>query len=114
MISFNWEREHVVFVCAGDNSTLVGGMAWYWQNVHACKMRYRIICYYMGKVKILIDELIEKRSKGVEFLKLSTSMKLLMKGIDVKKITDETPDDNDVIERIYKVASELNIVLTGK
>ena len=62
------------------------------------------------KTKLLVDELIEKRSKGVEFLKISTRMKLLMKGIDVNKIPDQ-PDDHLTIEKIHQIASELNITL---
>ena len=65
----------------------------------------------MGKVNQLINELIEKRSKGKEFLKLSTQMKLLMKGIDVKKINDDTPDDEVMIKKIYETAAEFNIKL---
>lgn len=62
------------------------------------------------KTKLLVDELIEKRSKGVEFLKISTRMKLMMKGIDVNKIPDQ-PDDRSTIEKIHQIASELNITL---
>jgi hypothetical protein len=62
------------------------------------------------KTKLLVDELIEKRSKGVEFLKISTRMKLLMKGVDVNKIPDQ-PDDQATIKKIHEIASELNITL---
>ena len=65
----------------------------------------------MGKTKMLIDELIEKRSKGIEALAINTRMKLLLKGIDAKKIGDDTPDNEDVIKKIYQVATELNISL---
>jgi len=65
----------------------------------------------MGKVNQLINELIEKRSKGNEFLRLSTQMKLLMKGIDVRKITVDTPDDDVMIKKIYETASEFSIKL---
>ena len=66
----------------------------------------------MGKTKQLVDELINKRSKGVEALAINTRIKLLMKGIDAKKITEETPDDEKVIEKIYQLASEFNITLS--
>jgi len=66
----------------------------------------------MSKTQQLIDELINKRSNGVEFLKISTRMKLLMKGIDVQKINADTPDRPELIKKIYETASELNIILT--
>lgn len=65
----------------------------------------------MGKTKQLVDTLIDKRAKGVEFLEINTRMKLLMKGIDVKKITPDTPDDTLLLNKIYQVAKELNISL---
>ena len=65
----------------------------------------------MSKTQKLIDELINKRSNGVEFLKISTRMKLLMKGIDVQKINADTPDSPELIKKIYETASELNIIL---
>ena len=68
----------------------------------------------MNKTKKLIDELIEKRSKGQEFLKLSTQMKLLMKGIDTRKITDDTPDNEVTIKKIHEIAAELKITLNNK
>lgn len=68
----------------------------------------------MNKTKRLVDELIEKRSKGVEYLKISTRMKLLMKGVDVQKITDDTPDDDLVLKKIHEIATELNITLSKK
>lgn len=65
----------------------------------------------MGKAHQLINELIEKRSKGKEFLKISTQMKLLMKGIDTRKINADTPDDDMIIKKIYETAAEFNIQL---
>ena len=64
-----------------------------------------------NKSKLLVEELIDKRSKGVEFLKISTRMKLMMKGIDVKKL-EHQPDDPDTIGKIYELATELNIPLS--
>ncbi len=65
----------------------------------------------MGKTKHLVDELIAKRSKGIEALAINTRMKLLMKGIDSKKINEETPDDEKVLQKIYDLALEFNIKL---
>lgn len=65
----------------------------------------------MGKTKYLIDELIRKRANGDTFLELDIQMKLLLKGINVKHITDATPDDAEVIEKIYEMAGRFNISL---
>jgi len=64
-----------------------------------------------GKIKRLIDNLIQQRSKGDNFLVMSTKFKLLVKGIDVDKITENTNDDPDIINKIYEVAQQLNIKL---
>lgn len=65
----------------------------------------------MGKTKQLIEKLISERAKGDPFLESSTRIKLLMKGIDPLKINDETPDDPDVISKIYDVADACNVKL---
>ncbi len=65
----------------------------------------------MGKTKQLIDKLIWERSKGDRFTESSTRIKLIMKGIDPAKITDQTPDDPEVIRKIREVAGALNINL---
>jgi hypothetical protein len=65
----------------------------------------------MGRAKLLIDQLIQKRANGKEFLIINTRMKLLMKGIDVNKISDQTPDDQKLIDKIMQVAQEFNISL---
>jgi hypothetical protein len=65
----------------------------------------------MSKTKQLVEKLIWERSKGDPFTESSTRIKLIMKGIDPVKITDETPDDPQVIHKIREVAKALNISL---
>ncbi len=65
----------------------------------------------MGRTKKLIDEFIEKRAKGDNFLVISTKFKLLLKGINADEITDDTPDDPEIIEKIIKLAEILEISL---
>ena len=36
-------------------------------------------------------------------------MKLMLKGIPVKSITDETPDDPVILEKIHQAAAEFNV-----
>ena len=66
----------------------------------------------MGKVKKLIDILIQEKAKGNSFQIMNVQMKLLFKGIDCKSITDETPDDPVTLAKIHEVAQSFNIDLT--
>lgn len=65
----------------------------------------------MSKAKKLIDELIEKKAKGNEFQVTNIKMKLLFKGINSEKITEETEDSEELIQKIKEVAQNFNIVL---
>lgn len=67
----------------------------------------------MAKTKKLIDELIAKRSKGDSFLELDVQMKLVLKGINVKNITENTPDNPETIKKIYQLAEQMNIELSN-
>lgn len=65
----------------------------------------------MGKTKRLIDELIAKKANGNAFQVSNIKMKLLFKGIMPDKITDDTPDEDEVIAKIYEVAKDFNVTL---
>ena len=67
----------------------------------------------MGKAKQLIDELIEKKAQGNAFQVSNVKMKLLFKGIIPDKITNDTPDTDEIIDKIYEVAEEFNITLSA-
>ena len=67
----------------------------------------------MGKAKQMIDELIEKKAQGNEFQMYNVKMKLILKGIIPDKITEETPDTEDLISKIEEVADQFNISLTA-
>ena len=67
----------------------------------------------MGRAKDLIDELIKKKAKGVPFLETNIKIKLMLKGIIPDKITEETPDSDKLISKIYEVAKDFNIDLKG-
>jgi hypothetical protein len=64
-----------------------------------------------GKIKVLIDKLINERAQGNESVAITTRTKLLLKGIDTKKYTPASEDDPDVIAKIVKIAQEMNISL---
>jgi hypothetical protein len=65
----------------------------------------------MAKVKQMVDDLIRIRSNGKEAIAINTRIKLLMKGIDAKNITENTPDDPQMIKKILQVADEFKIQL---
>ena len=66
----------------------------------------------MSKAKQLIDELIEKKAQGNAFQVSNIKMKLMFKGIMPDKITDHTPDTDEILSKIYEVAKDFNITLT--
>ncbi len=68
---------------------------------------------FMGKTKRLIDELIAKKAQGNSFQEINIQMKLMFKGIDVKRITEQTPDDAATIAKIYEVAQAFQVQLTS-
>jgi hypothetical protein len=66
----------------------------------------------MGKTKQLIDELVRLKAQGNTFQELNIQMKLMFKGIDVKNITEQTPDDQATLEKIYEVAQAFQVKLS--
>ncbi|NLL11130.1 MAG: hypothetical protein GX268_09675 [Methanomicrobiales archaeon] len=64
-----------------------------------------------GKVKMLIDSLIEQRSQGNEAIASTTRTKLLLKGVNTTIFTDDSDDDPAAINVILQVANEMGISL---
>jgi hypothetical protein len=64
-----------------------------------------------GKIKLMIDKLIEMRSQGNESIASTTRTKLLLKGIDIKKFTKESEDDPVIINTIQQIAKEMGLQL---
>ncbi len=64
-----------------------------------------------GKIKKMIDSLIEIRSGGSQSLASTTRTKLLLKGIDSKKFTEQSEDDPVIIKTIEQIADEMGIKL---
>ena len=67
----------------------------------------------MGKTRMLIDELIKKKANGNSFQESNVKMKLMFKGVFPDRITDDTPDSEELISRIYEVANDFNITLNN-
>ena len=64
-----------------------------------------------GHVKQMINTIIQKRSKGNPLLVGVTRTKLLLKGINVNKFTDDSIDDPVVVHKLLLIARELGVTL---
>ena len=60
-----------------------------------------------GKIKQMIDSILDKRSKGNPLLLKTTRTKLILKGINPDKFTFESKDDPVVIEKLEKLMEDL-------
>lgn len=61
-----------------------------------------------GKIKKMIDAIIEQRAQGNKVLEGVVKMKLILKGIDPKNYTVSSPDDPAVIGKLQEVMKEFN------
>lgn len=62
-----------------------------------------------GKIKNIIDSIVENRSKGNTTIANLTKSKMVMKGIIPEKFTKDSEDDPEVIEKLLVLAKELNV-----
>lgn len=62
-----------------------------------------------GKIKEIIDEIIKARSKGNPAIAEMTIAKLILKGINPNKFDSCSADDAEVIEKLMKIAGQLNV-----
>ncbi len=65
----------------------------------------------MSRAKQLIEELIQKKANGNSFQECNIKMKLMFKGIIPENITEDTPNDDEIISKIFEVADQFNVVL---
>ncbi len=66
-----------------------------------------------GKVRAMIDQIVEQRSHGNATIRSTTRTKLILKGIDVDSFTHATVDDPTVIEKLKLIAKDMNITFEG-
>ena len=64
-----------------------------------------------GQVKAMIDQIIERRSRGNAVLATTTRTKLILKGLDPDKYDASSADDPMLIARLRDLAAELNVSL---
>ena len=63
----------------------------------------------VGKIKAMLDDIIEQRSKGNPVLTITTKSKLLLKGIDYEKYTPQSSDDPAMVAKVIQCAQEMGI-----
>lgn len=64
-----------------------------------------------GKIKQIIDKIIEERAKGNETIRNSTRAKLILKGLNPEKFTVASEDNPDTIIRLQQIAAEMGVKL---
>ncbi|WP_292522473.1 hypothetical protein [Methanoculleus sp.] len=64
-----------------------------------------------GKIKRMIDIIIEKRSNGNEVLKNTTRTKLIIKGYNPDRWTLQSEDDPAKIAELKQIARDMGIEL---
>ncbi|HUJ96002.1 MAG TPA: hypothetical protein VLW84_12100 [Terriglobales bacterium] len=64
-----------------------------------------------GRLKSLIDLIIEQRARGEPLLMETTKAKLIFKGINPAAFTSMSPDDPRIEEKIRAAAAELGVLI---
>ena len=60
-----------------------------------------------GRIKQMIDSIIEERSKGDLLLIKTTKTKLMLKGININKYSSQSKDDPLIIEKLERLIADL-------
>ncbi|GAB6096611.1 hypothetical protein JCM14469_28640 [Desulfatiferula olefinivorans] len=64
-----------------------------------------------GKIKQMMDKIIEKKTQGNPTLVMTTKTKFILKGLNPDQFTATSPDDPEVITKLRQIASEMGIVI---
>lgn len=62
-----------------------------------------------GKIRKMINEIIQERSRGNPAIIEMTIAKLILKGINPNKFDSNSPDDTVIIEKLINIAKQLNV-----
>lgn len=62
-------------------------------------------------IKKTIDRIVDERSNGNADIAQSIRAKITLKGIDVDFYTENSPDDEAVMERLEEIAEGFGIIL---
>ncbi len=64
-----------------------------------------------GQIKRIIDKIIQDRSDGNPTLAVTTSTKLVLKGVNPKAYDATSPDDPDILAKLKTIAAEMGVKL---
>lgn len=64
-----------------------------------------------GKIKSAINQIIEQRAGNNPILISTTRTKLQLKGIDIDKYSESSPDDTVVLDKLMEISKQLNTVI---
>jgi prophage tail gpP-like protein len=64
-----------------------------------------------GQIKLIIDKIVQERSKGNQTIAITTLTKLMLKGVDASKWTSVSADDPAVLQKVKDVAKEFGITV---
>jgi hypothetical protein len=62
-----------------------------------------------GKIKNMVNQIIDLRSKGSPAIAATTRTKLILKGINLDSYTETSDDDPNVINRLRQIATEFGV-----
>lgn len=62
-----------------------------------------------GEIKRRLEKLVEEVAKGNPLIRTTTKTKLIIKGLDPDKFSENTEDDPDVLKRVDEIAQEFNV-----
>ncbi len=64
-----------------------------------------------GKIKKMIDTIIEQRSHGDSIIAGTVKIKLILKGINPDKFTQKSDDNPTIITKLKQIANDLGVDL---
>jgi hypothetical protein len=64
-----------------------------------------------GKIKALIDLIVEKRSQGSPTRAVTTKTKIMLKGINPEIYTSSSEDNPTIEQRLKEIGKELGITI---
>jgi hypothetical protein len=65
----------------------------------------------MGKAKQILDAIISQRGGENPIVAKSITTRLVLKGINMKSITESSPDDPNVIQKLRNAAQEMGVIV---
>ena len=66
-----------------------------------------------GRIRRMLDYIIEARSQGDRTIALTTKTKLVLKGVDPDHYDQESADDPAVIAAVKQIATQFGVDLEG-